>query len=92
MNAVEEDLRFYDFKPVPLYCIFHWSTTHIWSREILVTSRLSMKRFAQLFPHDFLINISQNTSKQNLKTSPLVPNALGRISEMFLYEWGSLRI
>lgn len=33
-----------------------------------------MKRFAQLFPHSFLINISQNTSKQNLKTSTLVPN------------------
>lgn len=89
MNAMEEDLGFYDFKPVPLYCGCHWSITHIRSSKILVTSRLSMNSFLQLFPHDYLINIRQNTSKQNLKTSPLVPHALGRIPKMFLSEWGS---
>lgn len=82
MNALEKDVGFYDFKPVPLYCSFHWSITHIY-REILVTSRLSMNCFAQLFPHDFIINKSKYF-KKNLKTSLLVPNALGRIPEMFL--------
>lgn len=91
MNAMEEDLGFYDFKPVPLYCGCHWSITHIRSSELLVTSSLSMNSFVQLFPHDYLINIKQNTSKQNLKTSPLIPNVLGRIPEMFFLRMGKLK-